>query len=148
MVETVSSRGQASGAGQSPQLTLVIDEFALDGNPGAGHGSSIGRRITISSPEYLRSDLCLHYFPEGRLELRHLLLRPYGNSDPGGHDGPDAAYHDVLLGYGIADFLAGTLHVDHEAVGFGRDVSEAVTVEPLECLLPNDGVNVASFGNQ
>ena len=87
----------------------------------------IGGRVQGSQSAaltHIRSGLCLHYFPEGSLEFCHLLLRPYGDSDPSGHDRPDAAYHDVLFGHGVADFLARTLHVDHEAVGFGRDVSK------------------------
>src|SRR5437764_13718773 len=89
----------------------------------------------------------LHDFLKGGLELGHFLLSADRDSNPGGHDGPDASNHDVLVGHGIAHFLAGALYIDHEAVGLGRDIGESVAGEKLERLLAEGSFDAAAIGN-
>src|SRR5580765_7491808 len=101
-----------------------------------------------SSARERRPHLSFHDFLEGGLEFGHFFLGTYGDADVRGHDGPYAADQDILFCHGIADFLAWTFGVEHEAVRLRRDKGVAVAGEPVERLLTDPGIDTATLGDE
>src|ERR1035438_3400879 len=88
------------------------------------------------------------YLLECDLEAFHLFLRSYSDADVGGHHGPDAANQHVFLRHGVSHLLTRPLGIEHETVGLGRNVTVAVAIKPLKCLLANACIDAAAFHDQ
>src|SRR5580704_459312 len=101
-------------------------------------------------PRWRQRECCrsAHYFLERCLEFRHFFLRADGDAGAGGHDGPDAADENILLGHGVDHLLGGASGVEQEAVRHGGNVGVAVAVEPLESFLADAGVDALAFGDE
>src|SRR5215467_6558564 len=112
----------------------------LSGRPGRNHAENLGWYE-------FRLFLSAHHLLKGSLELGHLVLRANRDPHPGRHDRPDASHEHIFLRHRLANFLAGTLHLDHEAVRFRRNVGEAVAVEPSARLLMDTVVQPAALPN-
>jgi len=89
-----------------------------------------------------------HHLLERRLEFFHILTRAYGDAHTGWPDRPDSPDVDLLRSHGLYNFLAGTLHIHHEHVGYRRDKGIVLPAHPIEDIVSDVGDNLTALGDE
>src|SRR5215813_4332845 len=97
-------------------------------------------------PPLLRSMCPLgHHLEESSLELIHLFLSAHGHAYISRPARPNPAYVDLFLTQCKNRFFPGPLHIDHELIRNGRDVTEVMLVQEGQHILTDIFNDFAPF---